>query len=328
MTTSMNAARSIGGVSVGPVGYGLMGLTMPWAPVEYPVAAALLKAALEQGANFWNGGIHYGTPDANSLHLLKYYFEKYPEDAVKVVLSIKGAFSAAGPVGSPEALRASVEEAVKVLGDSKTIDVFEMARVDPNVPIEASVQALGDLVKEGKIVGIGLSETGAKTIRRAHAIHPIAAVEVELSLFTPDPLKNGIALACQELNIPLVAYSPLGRGQLTSDIRKLDDLPADDFRRTKPRFAPEAFDQNVKLMEAVHHLAERRGFTSAQVAIAWVVHQGAIPIPGSTKMERLVLNSRAVSLTQEDLSELQSIIDRFPVAGERYGGAHEALLNM
>ena len=131
--------------------------------------------------------------------MLKYYFEKYPEDASKVVLGIKGAYDMkAGPDGSPEGIRASVEEAVRVLGGTKTIDVFECARRDPNVPIETSVKALADLVKEGKISGIGLSEVSADTIRKAHAVHPISAVEIELSLFTPDPLHNGIADACHE----------------------------------------------------------------------------------------------------------------------------------
>ena len=144
-------------------------------------------------------GIHYGTPEANSLHLLKYYFEKYPEDASKVVLSIKGAYGMkTGPDGSPEGIRASVDEAVKVLAGTKTIDVFECARRDPNVPIETSVKALAELLKEGKIAGIGLSEVGANTIRKAHAVHPISAVEIELSLFTPDPLHNGIADTCHE----------------------------------------------------------------------------------------------------------------------------------
>lgn len=144
-------------------------------------------------------GIHYGTPTANSLHLLRFYFEKYPEDAEKVVVSIKGALAPTRePAGSPEAICASVEEAYEVLKGVKSIDVFEMARVDPNVPIEVSIKALAELVAEGKIGGIGLSEVSAGTIRRASAVHKIAAVEIELSLFTPDPLHNGIVQTCQE----------------------------------------------------------------------------------------------------------------------------------
>ena len=273
-------------------------------------------------------GIHYGTPEANSLHLLKYYFDKYPEDAKKVVLGIKGAYDIkTGPNGSPEGIRASVDEAVKVLDGTKTIDVFEMARVDPNVPIETSVEAMADLVKEGKIGGIGLSEVGASTIRKAHAIHPILAVELELSLFTPDPLHNGVADTCNELDIPMVAYSPVGRGWLSGDFRKLDDLPQNDFRRMMPRFKPEVFDQNFKLVEAVEQVAIRKGITTAQVAISWVCHKGAIPIPGSISTDRIVENCKVTTLTKHDVAEIQDILETLPVGGPRYGGDHEKLLN-
>ncbi|KAK4695938.1 pyridoxine 4-dehydrogenase, partial [Lecanoromycetidae sp. Uapishka_2] len=329
MSTARAALTSISGRSVGPVGYGMLGLTKPWAPVEYPIAVKLLKTALEQGASLWNGGIHYGTPQANSLHLLKYYFERYPEDASKVVLSIKGAYDIkTGPDCSPEGIRTSVEEAFKVLGGTKTIDVFECARGDPNVPIETSVKALAELVTEGKIGGIGLSEVSAKTIRKAHSVYPISAVEIELSLFTPDPLDNGIADACHELGIPIVAYSPVGRGWLTGELRTVDDLPQNDFRRMLPRFKPDAFAQNLKLVEAVDQVAKRKGITTAQVAIGWVCHQGAIPIPGSIRPERVIENCKAVSLTDEDVAEIQKILDTLPIAGERYGGAHEKLLNL
>ncbi|KAK7739263.1 hypothetical protein SLS62_011252 [Diatrype stigma] len=321
------------------------GLTKPWAPVEYPTATKVLKAALAQGANLWNGGMHYGTPEANSLHLLKYYFEQYPEDASKVVLSIKGAFGArTGPDGSPEGIRASVDEAVKVLGGTKTIDIFECARVDPKVPIETSIGALAELVKEGKIGGIGLSEVSAATIRKAHAVHPIAGVEVELSLFTPDPLHNGIVETCHErprkntmgeafsnggntVGIPIIAYSPISRGWLTGELRKLDDLPADDFRRILPRFQPAVFDQNFKLVEAVERIAKRKGVTTSQVAIGWVVAQGAIPIPGSARVERVVENTNAAALTDAELAEIQTMLNTLPIGGERYGGAQEKFLN-
>ena len=268
------APTTLGDKPIGPVGYGMLGkplvlcffsflslfhdhsvketfglftdlqsegLTIPWAPVDFPIAAKAMKTALEQGANMWNGvsevlleacnsflvhtvskrllfgrdrltfmqGIHYGTPEKNSLHLLKYYFEKYPEDADKVVLSIKGAYGMkTGPDGSPEGIRASAEEAYRVLSGIKTIDVFECARVDSNHSVESQVQTLADLVKEGKIGSVGLSEAGAKTIRKAHAIHPIAAVEIELSLFTPDPLQNGIVDACRERKFPFLVSVP------------------------------------------------------------------------------------------------------------------------
>ncbi|KAF3053952.1 Pyridoxine 4-dehydrogenase [Didymella keratinophila] len=234
-------------------------------------------------------GIHYGTHNANSLHLLRHYFEKYPEDADKVVVSIKGAlWPTREPTGSPEAIRASVEEAYQVLKGIKTIDVFEMARVDPNVPIET-----------------------------AHAVHKIAAVEIELSLFTPDPFYNGIKDTCAGLDIAVAAYSPVGRGLLTGTYHTHSDILANDFRHLLARFNPEAFEQNAKLSETVDKSAQRKGMTSAQVAIAWVVSQGAIPIPGSSKIERVEANSRAMALTEEDLKELEGLRKQFPGLGER-----------
>ncbi|KAI1803482.1 Aldo/keto reductase [Daldinia bambusicola] len=328
MSSGKAAPNNINGKAVGPVGYGMMSLTAPWAPVEYPTAVKVLKTALEQGANLWNGGIHYGTPEANSLHLLKYYFEQYPEDASKVVLSIKGAFTLqTGPDGSPEGIRASVEEALRILGGTKTIDVFECARVDPKVPIETSIKTLAELVKEGKIGGIGLSEVSANTIRRAHAVHPISAVEVELSLFTPDPLHNGIADTCHELGVPIVAYSPVGHGWLTGSLRTLADVPAHDYRRMLARFQPGVFEQNRKLVEAVERIAARKGVTTAQVAIGWVVRQGAIPIPGTSRADRVVENTKAAELTDQELVEIRDMIEALPVSGERYGGEFEKLLN-
>ncbi|KAH7086894.1 NADP-dependent oxidoreductase domain-containing protein [Paraphoma chrysanthemicola] len=328
MSVGRAALTRVANKPVGAVGYGLLGLSIPWAPVDHDAALKLMKAALNHGANFWNGGIHYGTPSANSLHLLRHYFQKYPEDADKVVLSIKGAYDMKkGPVGSGEGIRASVMEALSVLEGFKGIDIFEMARVDPETPIETSMRAMADLVKEGKIGGIGLSEVSATTIQKAHAVHPIAAVEIEMSLFTPDPLKNGIMDICHEFSIPVIAYSPVGRGWLTGKYRALDDLPENDMRRHLPRFKPDAFDQNFKLVEAVEKMAKRKDLATSQVAIAWVAHQGAIPIPGSTSADRIALNSKVEALTDEDLQELQKVMDDFPIAGERYGGTHEKFLN-
>ncbi|KAH8676435.1 putative aldo/keto reductase [Tricladium varicosporioides] len=327
--TGRVAPTTVAGKYVGPVGYGMLGLTIPWAPVEYPVAVKALKVALEQGANFWNGGIHYGTPQANSLHLINYYFEQYPEDVDKVVLSIKGAYHPKeGPNGTPEGIRASVEEAINVLPPGiKPIDIFECARVDPKVPIETSIQALAELVREGKIRGVGLSEASANTIRKGYAVYPISAVEIELSLFIPNPLYNGILDICHELSIPIAAYSPISRGWLTGKLRTPEDLAENDFRRMLPRFKPENFDQNLLLVEAVGQIAERKGVTTAQVAIGWVCSQGAIPIPGSTKEARIIENCKPASLTDEDMAEIQKIINTLPISGERYGGQHEAMLN-
>ncbi|KAL3432947.1 NADP-dependent oxidoreductase domain-containing protein [Aspergillus tetrazonus] len=323
-------APTVVGTIVGPTGLGLMGFTRPWAPVEYSLATRVLKTALEQGATFWNGGIHYGTPTSNSLHLLKHYFTQYPEDADKVVLSIKGCYDLAThtPGCSPEGIRASVDKALAVLDGVKKIDVFECARIDPNVPIETSIATLTQLVKEGKIGGVGISEASAATIRRAHAVHPIAAAEIELSLFTTDPLRNGIVDVCRELNIPIIAYSPLGRGWLTGQIRQYSDLAENDMRRMLARFQPDVFEDNFKLVEAVENIARQKGVSIAQVAIAWVRAQSAIPIPGATTEERVLENFRDVTLTPEDLDKIQSVLDRLEVKGDRYGGQHEKLLNL
>lgn len=183
-----------------------------------PQAFAAMQAALRLGSNFWNGGELYGTPEHNSLHLLNEYFTKYPNDAERVVLSIKGGFKPGKmePDGSEAGIQRSIEECLRVLDGKKHLDLFESARVDPKVPIEKTIGAIAKYVSEGKVGGISLSEVNAESIRRAHKVHPISAVEVEFSLWATDILSNGIAQTCAELKIPIVAYSPLGRGFLVS----------------------------------------------------------------------------------------------------------------
>ncbi|KAI1269421.1 NADP-dependent oxidoreductase domain-containing protein [Xylariaceae sp. FL1019] len=242
--------KTIASRPVGSVGYGMMNLTL-FGNVSHEDAIKPMKAAIDNGASFWNAGTFYGPPDANSLQLLKYYFTKYPEDAPKVVLSLKGAYDGAThtPDGSREGVRASVEQALRILDGTHAIDLFECARVDPKVPIEETVRALAELITEGKIGSYGLSEVSAETIRRAHAVHPPAAVEVELSLFSRHALeKGGTADTCRELNIPLVGYSPLDRGWLTGQLKTLGDLPKDDIRHHYPRFQPGNFEKNVSIL--------------------------------------------------------------------------------
>lgn len=236
-----------------------VGLTRP-PPLSYNEATKAIKAALDRGANFWNGAQFYGPPTANSLQLLNHYFTTYPEDSKKVVLSIKGAFSLAGPDNSPGGIRKSVDNCLEVLDGKAFLDIFLPARIDPQVPVEESVRALTEYVKAGKIGGYGLSECSAETIRRAHAVHPVSAVEIELSLFATHTLSNGVAQTCSELKILIIAYSPLSRGFLTGQINKLDDIPENDGRRRFPRFQPDVFELNLKLVEEIK-----------QVAIAWVL---------------------------------------------------------
>ena len=178
-----------------------------------------MRTALQQGGIFWNGGEIYGTPERNSLHLLNEYFTKYPEDADKVVLSIKGGAKPGSlePDGTPQNVRRSIDECLRVLDGKKKLDIFECARVDDKTPIEVTIRAAAEYIKDGKLGGIALSEPSAETIRRAAKVHPIVCVEVEYSLWSTDIVDNGITQACKENNIPIAAYSPLGRGFLVSE---------------------------------------------------------------------------------------------------------------
>lgn len=230
----------INNTEVGQVGFGLMGmsplpfpppppslpyLTTPsgltWraSPPSESQSFSAMKTALTHNSTFWNGGELYGTPSSNSLQLLASYFTAHPSDASKVVLSIKGGCipgTMAQPDGSAANIRRSIDECLRVLDGKKSLDLFEAARLDPNVPVEETVGAIVEYIREGKVGGLSLSEVNAATIRKVHAIHPVAAVEVEFSLWSTDILENGVAETCGELGIPIVAYSPLGRGFLAS----------------------------------------------------------------------------------------------------------------
>ena len=286
-----------------------------------------MRASLATGANLWNGGELYGAPERNSLHRLNEYFTTYPEDAKKVVLSIKGGL-VPGEMradGSEKNVRRSVDECVRVVDGKKAVDIFECARVDPNTPIEELVRVLGELVKEGKIKGIGLSEVGAESIRRAHKVHPIAAVEVELSLWATDILRNGVAATCAELGIPVVAYSPLMRGALTGQIKSNANIPEGDFRKHLPKFKDDVLAGNMKVTHEVEKLAEKKGVTIAQIAIGWVralSGRNGVPIiihiPGATTEERVLENGKEADLTEEELEEIGKILKENEVIGERY----------
>jgi len=322
------------GRETGPTGFGLMGFTWRANPQPFEDSIKTMRRALALGANSWNGGEIYGTPEKNSLHLLSEYFTKYPEDADKVILSIKGGMSDHGLDGSEQNIRRSIDECLKLLDGKKSLDLFEMCRVDPNTPIETTIEAIAKYVKEGKLGGISLSEVGASTIRRAQKVHPIAAVEVELSMWATDPLTNGITEACAEFGIPIYAYSPLGRGMLTGQIKSLEDIPADDMRRHMPRFQPDTFDENLKLVKEVEKLASDKGATPGQVALAWVRSLSEkpgmpviIPIPGATTVERVEENMKEVQLEKEDLEAIDEILKNATVVGGRYGGHLASLMD-
>ncbi|TVY39273.1 Pyridoxal reductase [Lachnellula occidentalis] len=315
------------GKDVGSTGYGLMGLTWRANPQPIEESFKAMKAAIEVGNIFWNAGEFYGTPEYNSLHVLNQYFTKYPEDASKIVLSIKGGLKNMHPDGSPEGIKRSVENCLKLLDGKKSIDIFEPARVDKNTPIETTLKALEEYVKAGKIGGISLSEVSAATIQRAVKVTKIVAVEVELSLWSLDILNNGVAAACAEHNIPVVAYSPIGRGMLTGEIQKLEDIPKDSWIATAPRFQPGTFENNLALVHKLQDIASKKGCTPAQLAISWVRHLSRkngnpeiIPIPGATTPERVRENAKDVGLSDSESEAIDSILKTFTVQGGRYGG--------
>ncbi|PWY81932.1 pyridoxal reductase [Aspergillus heteromorphus CBS 117.55] len=298
---------SLNGQEVGATGYGLMRMTWVPEPPSQEQCFDTLNKTLELGANFWNAGELYGTP---------------------IVLSIKGGAKKGElkPDSSEANIRRSVDECLRVLDGKKAIDIFECARQDPNVPVEQQVTVLAQLVKEGKIGGIGLSEVDAETIRRAHKVHPIAAVEVEMSLWDTTILHNDVAKVCAELDIPVVAYSPLGRGVLAGAFTKLEEIPEGDFRRTLPKYQDEAMKQNIKLVQEVNALATRKNVAPVQIAIAWVLALSGkpglptiIPIPGGTTVDKVTQNLQGVPvLSDAELDELKAILEENKIVGARY----------
>ncbi|RXG47821.1 hypothetical protein VDGE_04222 [Verticillium dahliae] len=328
--TYLLMANRINGRPVGPIGFGMIGLTMRPTPLSDDQAFGVLDAAIDAGANYWNGGDFYGPPDNNSLALLSRYFEKRPEAAGKVVLNIKSGIAvlpAFTPTGSPDEVAASINKCLQQLGPRGTIDEFEIARVDANVPYEHSLRPIVDAAAKGRIGGVSVSEVSANTIRRAAKVTKISSVEIELSLWETDALTNGITDVCAELDIPIVAYSPLGRGLLTGAIRSPAGIPDGDFRKVLPRYQPGNFEVNLKLADKVTEFAARKRCTAAQVAIAWLLAIARrpgmptiIPIPGSSSPERVRENcaAAAVELSEADIAEIDDILAQFRPAGERY----------
>ncbi|KAI8956743.1 Aldo/keto reductase [Daldinia sp. FL1419] len=316
------------GKEIGPTGYGLMGLTWRAEPVPEEQAFEAMKTALNNGMNFWNGGEFYGPPERNSLWLLERYFAKYPEDADKVVLSIKGGMSPDGRVadGTPEGTRRSIDTCIAQLKGRKKIDIFEFARRDPKVPLSVTFGVIEkEYIQTGKIGGISLSEVRAETIHEAVKITKVVGVEVELSLFSREVLENGVADACAQHDIPLIAYSPVGRGFLTGQIKSLDDVKPE--LRSWPWFQPGNFELNLQLAQQVEELAKKKGVTPAQLAISWTIRlsswrKGApktiIPIPGATTVARINENAVQVEISDEEMRQIDATLAKLKPSGNRY----------
>ena len=230
--------------------------------------------------------------------------------------------------GRPDYVRDACDRSLRRLGVDD-IDVYYLHRVDARVPIEDTVGAMADLVQQGKVRHLGLSEVSAATLRRAHAVHPIAAVQTEYSLFSREA-EDDLLPALRQLGVALVAYSPLGRGFLAGRFRKLEDLAADDWRRRNPRFQGGAFERNVVLADRIRELAAAKGYTPAQLALAWLLtREDVVPIPGTSSVERLEENAGAIDvrLTRAELDEIERVSPRGAVVGERYHASGAALLN-
>jgi aryl-alcohol dehydrogenase-like predicted oxidoreductase len=323
--------RKLGsGLEVSAIGYGCMGMTGAYnAPMDEAAGIALLRAAFDRGVTFFDTAEMYG-PFKNEVLVGK----GLAPIREKVVIATKFGFKLDpethrpnGVDSRPKHIREVAEASLKRLG-VEVIDLLYQHRVDPEVPIEDVAGVVGDLIKEGKVKHFGLSEAGAATIRKAHAVHPVSAVQSEYSLWSRDVEKD-VLPTLRDLGIGFVPYSPLGRGFLTGAITS---LAADDSRRRYPRFGDEAMTKNLSLVQTLAALAAARNATAAQLALAWLLAQGEdiSPIPGTTKLARLEenLGAAAIELSADDLAAINAAVPETAVEGQRYPAAAMAMVNL
>ncbi|MEZ0115774.1 aryl-alcohol dehydrogenase-like predicted oxidoreductase [Catenulispora sp. EB89] len=314
--------RSLGseGLTVSIQGLGCMGMSTFYGATDEAESLATIDRALELGITLLDTAESYG-PFVNEQLVGKALAGRRDAAVVatKTGFEITDDGQAVGLNGRPDYVRRALDRSLRHL-DTDHVDLYYLHRIDPAVPIEETIGAFGELVAAGKVRYIGVCEASAATIRRAHAVHPLTAVQTEYSLFERGIEHNGVLQTLQELGVGLVAYSPLGRGFLSGAITSPDDFAEDDWRRTDPRFQGENFARNLEVVKQVNRLAAAKGVTASQLALAWVQHQGAVAIPGTKRRRYLEENAAAtgVALTGDDIAAIEAVAPHGVVTGDRY----------
>ncbi len=318
------------GPEVSAIGLGCMGMSAFYGGADEAQSISVIHRALDLGVTLFDTAEMYG-PHTNEALVGKALKDRRDQAfiATKFGINYNADRSRLSTDGSPANVRRAIEGSLKRLGVDH-VDLYYLHRVDPDTPIEDTVGAMAELVKEGKVRFLGLSEAAPQTLRKAHATHPITALQTEYSLWSREP-EDELFAVTRELGVGFVPYSPLGRGFLSGEIKSVDDLDADDFRRSNPRFMGENFQKNLDLVEAVKAIAADKGVTAAQLALAWVLAQGddLIPIPGTRRIATLEQNVAATDLvlSSEDLARIDAVFPKGAASGHRYAEAARAALN-